>query len=161
MRINRKSKKETKQRVMSIVLVVIMVIVCFGSLLTVKASSESAIQVSNIEDLSKDECEDLFKTLLIAIVNHDINFMNQYVGVFTPECYNDMYQYIQNNDIGSNVISNVTLDFTYPDESSTGDSVVMLNTKVWYDNQTYNNLYLFEFHINSSGDIYGYNIWAY
>lgn len=150
------------KKVLSILLSLSILILSYNLVLKVNANNTlDIVQVENLETMSKNDCEDIMIDLLIAIINNDTSFMYKYIGMFTSDCYDTMYQYISSNDINSSIISNMTLDFTYPDNSSTGDSVMMLNTKVWYDNQSYNLLYLFEFHINSAGDIYGFNVWTY
>lgn len=149
------------KKILSIILSLAIVISLNNMLIVNATNALNVVEVENLETMTKNDCEDIMMTLLTAILNHDTGFMYQYIGLFTSDCYDSMYKYISNNNINSTIISDVTVDFTYPDNSSTGDSVIMLNTKVWYDNQSYNLLYLFEFHINSSGDIYGYNVWTY
>lgn len=82
----------------------------------------------------------------------------------TPEARQRINEFIKNNKINEKSygkLVDTTLDFTYPEDSSTGDTVVMINAKIEYLNGKYNKLYLFEYHINAEGKIYGFNAWVY
>lgn len=98
--------------------------------------------------------------LIHAIVNNKQQFLYDNTTLFDNTAYDKIKDYIQNNFIKGD-IGEVVVDYVESSKSSTGDHVLMVNTKIWYDEQSYNKIYLFELHINSDGDIYGYNVWAY
>lgn len=99
--------------------------------------------------------------ILTAIINKDKKYISENVSLFNSKTYEDMLNFIDNSNIANGEIGDMVVDIVTPNNSTTGDTVLMVNTKIWYNNQAYNQAYLFEFHINSSGDIYGFNIWAY
>jgi hypothetical protein len=151
------SKQKVAARIICIILVLTMVISC----ISVVASAESNPLDKNLNELSSRQVNALIDELVYGIATHDTSVLQNNSGMYATDCYTYLYDYIENNDINSYDISDLTIDYTYPSGSSTGDTVIMANAKVWYDNQTYNMLYLFEFHVDSHGDIYGYNVWLY
>lgn len=124
-----------------------------------------SIQVSasnnNIINMNKTETDKLIVDLIYAAAEGNVNKLNDKALYFESDCFYDMYSFVSDNDIDSNSVGEIVIDFTYPDNSSTGDIVIMANTKIWHNNREYNNAHLFEFHINSNGEIYGFNFWTY
>ena len=59
------------------------------------------------------------------------------------------------------IISEKAIDIVTPQDSETSDTVLMCNIRLSNNENIYNKIYLFEFHINADGKIYGYNIWTY
>ena len=133
--------------------------------ITVYASNDNLLlgvgNIKSLELMSKTECEEAMLEFLHAAVAHNKDYLFTNGSMFNVECYDEVENYIANNNINSNSFSDFVIDFTYPPNSSTGDTVIMFNVKVWYSNNSYNNLYMFEFHVNSAGDIYGFNVWVY
>lgn len=128
-------------------------------------SSESP----NMEEISISKYNQIMGSLVRAINEHDTSWLtdtldSNHVGIFTDECYDEMYQLILNNDFEWEDYLAV-VDVTYPDNSTTNDTVIMVNVQAYYydysDFHDYNQLYLFEFHVNAEGGIYGFNVWAY
>ena len=138
----------------------IILIMCTLSGLDVKATE---MVDNNLEYKSVIECNKFIGNLVDAIVDKDAEFMYNNVSYFENNCYESLKQYLLTNKIADSkyTISNIIIDVTYPENSSTGDTVIMANTKIWYDDSRYNKLYLFEFHVNAIGDIYGFNVWVY
>ena len=116
---------------------------------------------NSIINMNKSETDELIVDLIYASAKGDLNELNDNALYFESDCFYDMYSFISNNDIGSSNIGDIVIDFTYPDNSSTGDVVIMANTKIWYNNGEYNKAYMFEYHINSDGRIYGFTLWVY
>lgn len=116
------------------------------------------IKVDNLEHTSIREVNELFYELTDGIINHNSLVLAN--DIFTPEVKRDLSILLVNNTIGG-TINNVVVDFTYPENSSTGDTVIMVNSKISYEDGKYNKLYLFEYHVNADGKIYGYNMWVY
>lgn len=133
------------------------ILICLILTVEVKATD------NNLELMTKDLCNTHITSIVQSIQEKDISFIQNNLSMFTSSCYNKLSYFIQNNDIGGDVIQQIIIDFTYPNNSSTGDSVIMANTKIGYtqDSLNYNKVYLFEFHVNKDGDIYGFNVWVY
>ena len=115
-------------------------------------------KIDNLEHTSIREVNELFYELTDGIINHNSLVLAN--DIFTPEVKRDLSILLVNNTIGG-TINNVVVDFTYPENSSTGDTVIMVNSKISYEDGKYNKLYLFEYHVNADGKIYGYNMWVY
>lgn len=124
--------------------------------ITVSASSLAAL---NMEEASLSECTQVVEGIVKGILNCDTSFISQNSALFSSTCYDKISKYTCNNGINGRSIDNIVIDFTYPDGSSSGDSVIMANTQIRYTE--YTKLYLFEFHVDGNGDIYGFNAWQY
>lgn len=139
--------------------VVLLIIICMVKV-NVSTASESN-QSIDLNRLNDSRCEQLIKEIVSDIVYEDTESFKQKAGYFTSECYYKLESYIERGSIDSEgIVSNVT-DTVNVNDSATGDTVIMVNLKLGFDNDKYNKLYLIELHINAGGDIYGYNIWAY
>ena len=113
----------------------------------------------NINKMSYSEVNELVSELLMALANNDINTVTKLEPYMNDVVYNGML-----NNCGKSIrgnISDIVIDVVEPKDSSSGDTVLLANVKAWASNQTYNTICLFEFHVNSDGKLYGYNIWAY
>ena len=143
-----------------IMIVIITLIICVStSIYFVKASdNSSSTVVTNLEDTSSDECRNLmFKIIRCSYGAYDLS---QFDYLFTDQAYSAYGVICQNGYIDKpSAVSNLAIDFTYPENSSTGDTVIMANAKMNYSG--YKLLYLYEFHVNSDGKIYGVNVWEY
>lgn len=129
--------------------IILLVITCVS---VVNASENN----TNIEKMNIKEINNLMYNLTDSYIKHNTDTID--TSVFTDNIIGDIINYTNNNNIGGE-IRNIVVDFTYPDNSSTGDTVIMVNTKVKYSE--YDKLYLFEYHINADGKIYGFNAWVY
>ena len=78
---------------------------------------------------------------------------------FEAQAYNSVQKFIDRQSINGSALDSLT-EVTKPNNSSTGDTVIMANYKIDIGNG-YNVVYLFEFHVNSNGKIYGFNAWEY
>lgn len=118
---------------------------------------------NNLEYKSVVDCNKFIGSLVNNIVDNNVEFMYNNTTYFESNCYDSLREYILTNSIVDSkyLISDIIVDVTYPEHSSTGDTVIMANTKIWYNDNQYNKLYLFEFHVNAAGDIYGFNVWVY
>lgn len=143
--------------ILSILIIVAVSAVTLGTL-KVNATSQEKV---NFETMSKTETEQIIRSIVGVTVSKDASWFDANYMYFTNPCFDKIKNYASNNNIIGDVISEVVVDFTYPENSTTGDTVIMANTRVWANGNTVNCVYLFEFHINSDGLIYGYNIWAY
>lgn len=129
--------------------IILLVITCVS---VVNASENNA----NIEKMNIKEINSLMYNLTDSYIKHNTDTID--TSVFTDNIIGDIINYTNSNNIDGE-IRNIVVDFTYPDNSSTGDTVIMVNTKVKYSE--YDKLYLFEYHINADGKIYGFNAWVY
>ena len=114
----------------------------------------------NVEHMTMRESNGMVADIAYGIITNNTSYISNYANYFEPDCYSELYEYTMSNDLQFESIINSVIDFTYPDNSSTGDSVIMCNTKIVYTNN-YTGMCLFEYHINALGKIYGYNIWVY
>lgn len=135
-----------KKAIYSVILTVVLLV------------SSVRVYASNIENMSDSEIEKLGNAVLESVLSRDSKHIENYVNCFTNETLEKLLNYINTNRIYGNIQSTV-IDWVCTSYSSTEDSVMMINVKV--ENNGYNELYLFEFHINAEGKIYGYNVWAY
>lgn len=129
--------------------IILLVITCVS---VVNASENN----TNIEKMNIKEINSLMYNLTDSYIEHNTDTID--TSIFTDNIIGDIINYTNSNNIGGE-IRNIVVDFTYPDNSSTGDTVIMVNTKVKYSE--YDKLYLFEYHINADGKIYGFNAWVY
>lgn len=135
-----------KKAIYSVILTVVLLV------------SSVRVYASNIENMSDSEIEKLGNAVLESVLSRDSKHIENYANCFTNETLEKLLDYINTNRIYGNIQSTV-IDWVHTSYSSTEDSVMMINVKV--ENNGYNELYLFEFHINAEGKIYGYNVWAY
>lgn len=115
-----------------------------------------------IEESTLQESNSIFTDIVEASFSHNETAVNKYRDLFESDVYNRYIEYIQNNNLksGYDKIEECVVDFTYPENSDTGDIVIIVNTKVDYKDG-YNKIYLHEFHINNNNKVYGFNIWVY
>lgn len=143
--------------ILSILIIVTVSVAILG---TIKANATTQDKI-NFETMPKAETEQTIRSIVGVIVSNDASWIDNNYMYFTSPCFDKIKAYASNNNIIGDVISEVVVDFTYPENSTTGDTVIMANTRVWANGNTVNCVYLFEFHVNSEGLIYGYNVWAY
>lgn len=113
----------------------------------------------NLERMDRAKCSSTMQSICSAIINSDEQLLLENTAYFETSAYQSVFNFIEKDSIQGSIIDN-SIEFTYPDKSSTGDSVIMMNYKLSIGNG-YNVIYLFEFHINSNGKIYGFNAWEY
>lgn len=126
------------------------------NILNVDATELKSIDFNTIESR---ECKNEISDVILDILKHDESSLQTKLQYFTNDCFYDVSQYTKNNKVESTIIPELVIDYTTPSNSSTGDTVIMANAKVQY--KSYNKVYLFEFHVNQDGKIYGYNVWIY
>lgn len=113
----------------------------------------------NLEKMNRAQCNSVMQGIGTAIVNSDNQQLQNYSTYFETSAYKLVFNFIERKSVDGS-IKDSTIEFTYPNMSSTGDSVVMINYKLLIGSG-HNVLYLFEFHINDTGKIYGFNAWEY
>ena len=134
-------------------------IMCLAIISLSSIHAEASSNVISLEKTTLSQCKDTMTNIINAVIEKDSNKLSEYSNLFVFDSFDKLSKYTTNNGINCDSMSSIAIDFTYPDNSSTGDTVIMCNTKLEYSN--YNKLYLFEFHVNKDGLIYGYNIWQY
>lgn len=115
--------------------------------------------IDEFDMASSSKCQDQVTELIEAIITGDNAELDKFQHVIPSTILKEMKGYASNNNIDSTVFSDKSIEFINADNSSTEDTVIMANAKLYY--KDYNKLYLFEFHMNESGSIYGYNIWQW
>lgn len=116
----------------------------------------------DLETKNSSELNRTMEFIINSILSKDTTYIQDNQSMFTVDCFNRLNNYINNLDtIQSDGILEKRIDRIYPNNSSTKDCVIMANIKLSYNQSEYNNLYLYEFHVNAEGQIYGYNIWVY
>ena len=135
--------------------IVAMVIITINALILTKTTSADN-QHTNIEKMTKTEMSNSIMSIIeSAITSNDTELLN-YKDLFTEDCLEKYRRNVVNTNIITGIISEKAIDIVTPQDSETSDTVLMCNIE-----NIYNKIYLFEFHINADGKIYGYNIWAY
>lgn len=129
---------------------------------TAKAQKQADESFKSLEEYSLKEVSEFSSGFVKSILTKDITFIEENKQIFHTNVLDRIENYVETNDINcSDIKGNIVADFTYPENSSTGDSVMMINAKLNCAGSNYNKMYLFELHIDANGKIYGYNIWVY
>lgn len=144
-----------KKNITNIILVMILCITMSFN------SYASETKVSSLEQMDMTECNNFVMQLVLDILNNKTDFIENNTAYFTENEYNEFKSYANSNKIMGDKIGQLVIDTTYPNNSSTADTVIMANIKVLSDDQACNMIYLLELHINRDGKIYGHNIWVY
>ncbi|MBO5388940.1 MAG: hypothetical protein J6A59_12590 [Lachnospiraceae bacterium] len=114
----------------------------------------------NFETLTYREQSQIILDIVTSVSQGVTDGIENSAPYMTEQVYTDLVN-DSNDKVIQGSIGQLAVDTIDIINSSTGDTVVMANIKVWSQAQTYNNLYLYEFHINKDGKIYGYNLWVY
>lgn len=114
----------------------------------------------NFELLTYKEQSQIVLDIITSVSQGDIDGIESSAPYMTEQVYIDLTKDSSTKIMQGN-IGQLAVDVIDVESSSTGDTVIMANAKVWTLAQTYNNLYLYEFHVNRDGKIYGYNLWVY
>lgn len=152
-----------KKTIYSIIIALSLIVCCtpinvFASSDKSDKSEKSEISTENIEDMTYLECKQVADYMISDIIAGRNENLSTYEKLFTEDAITEFLSYIDKSNV-KGTVSSVVIDWVYPEYSSSEDSVMFINYKV-YDG-SYNNVYLLELHINKSGKIYGYNVWAY
>lgn len=139
--------------------IVAMVIITITALILTKTTSADN-QHTNIEKMTKTEMSNSIMSIIEStITSNDTELLN-YKDLFTEDCLEKYRRNVVNTNIITGIVSEKAIDIVTPQDSETSDTVLMCNIRL-SNNNIYNKIYLFEFHINADGKIYGYNVWAY
>jgi hypothetical protein len=140
--------------------IVAMVIITITALILTKTTSADN-QHTNIEKMTKTEMSNSIMSIIEStITSNDTELLN-YKDLFTEDCLEKYRRNVVNTNIITGIISEKAIDIVTPQDSETSDTVLMCNIRLSNNENIYNKIYLFEFHINADGKIYGYNIWTY
>lgn len=144
-----------KKTIISIMLVLILMT---NNVVYASDKKEDA-NTNNLETMDDIKRADIIYDIIESILEHDISRLNKNNKYITDDTYNILSSYVLANTIGTGNISDYMIDTSGVSQSSTVDYVILANLKINYEEN--NMMYLFEFHINANGLIYGYNIWVY
>lgn len=133
-----------------------IVIILLALIISIIPANASEI---NLETMSRAECNNIITKITNDILESNEDSLITSKEYIEDAAYRSMYNFIENHT-NKYTISERLIEFTYPENSDTGDDVIMVNCKVPIENK-YNIIYLFEFHVNKGGKIYGCNIWQY
>ena len=135
-----------------------MILITIMLTLSIKANaSEYTVNTIKLDSCTQSELVEFGYNIAEHYIN-GTNIDSKYIELLSADVNREIDSIKNTNNMK---ISNIVVDRIYPDKSTTGDTVLMVNIKAWDQEQTYNNLYLMELHVNRDGKIYGYNIWAY
>lgn len=156
-----------KNKIIALVLVSLISIQSFPtSIFASEQSTAEAIQSAksydgndNFEESSQYKVNNMILDLVKSTVNGDTSFVYNNITMFAGDTLSQYCDAINKVKFGSNIIKKYTIEETLPANSSTGDTVIMANVTLDCGSET--EAWLFEYHINLDGDIYGFNIWAY
>lgn len=141
------------------VLVAIVAIVMTSLVLTKTANADN--QPTNIEKMTETEMNNSIMSIIDSAINNNDNELLDYKDLFTEDCLEKYRKNVVNTNLVTGIVSEKAIDIVTPQDSETSDTVLMCNIRLSNNNNIYNKIYLFEFHINADGKIYGYNVWAY
>lgn len=161
MRIANRLNKAKGKIVISLVTILLLTMTMFTIAKASNSNEDNTQTNNNLETMTYVDRNEHIRNIVKAICNSDNNYILNNTYLFTEDVYDDLLKYTENNNINSNDIGDTVIDSVDVKNSDTGDYVIMANTKIWYEDQQYNKLYLFEFHVNYEGRIYGYNVWVY
>ena len=143
------------------IVVIILGITIIGKFKKEDEEPKQEKEMTSLWDMTIDEQKEFAKDLTIAVVENSFSNIKSKTYLLDTQCYYDLTKYGFSSGIADGNISEITVDYIDAENSSTKDTVIFCNTKVWFENKSYNLVYTFEYHINSDGYIYGYNIWAH
>lgn len=118
-------------------------------------------QHTNIEKMTMNEMNSSIMGIISSAIDSNDTELLNYKDLFTEDCLEKYRRNIVNTNLITGILSEKAIDIVKPQDSETSDTVLMCNIRLCNNENIYNKIYLFEFHINTDGKIYGYNIWAY
>jgi len=127
--------------------------------LTTSLSIPVNADYKSIEIMTREEKDSTIESLIRSLYSGNQEEFMKISPLFTSDCYYEISDYISSGGIGNGAITNIVTDYIEVINSSDVDYVEMINIKVNRGNSEY--LYLLEFHVDYSGEIYGFNIWQY
>lgn len=148
-----------KNKIKVYVIVTMLITAITALILTKTASADT--QHTNIEKMTKTEMSNSIMNIIDSAINSNDNELLNYKDLFTEDCLEKYRRNVVNNNIITGIVSEKAIDIVTPQDSETSDTVLMCNIRLSNNENIYNKIYLFEFHINADGKIYGYNIWTY
>lgn len=143
-----------------IILVIAMIFCSLATASVTTAYAEKSKQ-TNIEKMTQKEMQSTITDLIDAAINHKNNKIVEYKDLFTEDALKQFRKNIVSKEIINGDISEKAIDIVTPDNSDTFDTVLMCNIRLTNNSNQYNNICMFEFHINKDGKIYGCNVWTY
>ena len=153
-----------KMKYVLIAIIIVVISVAFISKCSNKSESDTKDNnnsASNILEMTVEEQKILARDLVKAIANNDFSKIKNKVYLLDSQCYYELTRYASSSKMSSGNISEIVVENIPVEKSSTADDVLICNTKIWFDDASYNMIYTFEFHIDAKGFIYGYNIWVH
>lgn len=114
----------------------------------------------NLGQMNYNAMNKIITDIVTGVNEGSVEKVEHYAMYMTSDVYEGLTRDI-NDKFLSGSIGTIAIDTITVDNSSDYDDVIMVNIKVWSEGQTYNKLYLYEFHVNKDGKIYGYNAWLY
>lgn len=143
---------KTYKKITYIILITIMLTLSIET-----NASEYVVNTIKLDRCTQSELVEFGYNIAEHYIN-GVDIDNKYIELLSVDVNREINSIKNTNNMK---ISNIVVDRIYPDKSTTGDTVLMVNIKAWDQEQTYNNLYMMELHVNRDGKIYGYNIWTY
>lgn len=140
--------------------IIAMLVITITTLVLTKTASADT-EHTNIEKMTKTEMNNSIMSIINSAIDSDDSELLDHKDLFTDDCLEKYRKNVVNTNLVTGIISEKAIDIVTPQDSETSDTVLMCNIRLSNNKNIYNNIYLFEFHINADGKIYGYNIWAY
>ena len=148
-----------KNKIKVYVIVTMLITAITALILTKTASADT--QHTNIEKMTKTEMSNSIMNIIDSAINSNDNELLNYKDLFTEDCLEKYRRNVVNTNIITGIVSEKAIDIVTPDNSDTFDTVLMCNIRITNSSNQYNNICMFEFHINKDGKIYGCNVWTY
>lgn len=119
--------------------------------------------VGRFMNLEEDDCDKEAKKLVTAIMTGDTGTITANAELFKSGTYDTVMEITNEHSehFINGKVKSITTEYAYAYYTSTGDQVMMVTVKVLDESQSYNCMYLFEFHQDFDGVIYGFNLWAF
>lgn len=152
-------KIKSKLKIIITITLVIMTGIFYSQINTVKAN-ENKLRTTNVEKMNTDEVRKMTDDIISGILENDASSISKYSQCLTSEVDSQLNKYTANNNLKGSIIERI-IDYIDTKNSDTEDYVIMVNTRLQLAKAGYNELVMFEFHVNKDGKIYGYNVWAY
>lgn len=151
--------------------VLIAVIFTLSVVIAVRASEQTKAQEGVIEVVVKYEMqneitetafdlEQITRDIISESINLNALNSNRYGVSFTSDMNKKLYGTSTLDAIYNSKIIELESHYIIPENSSSGDVVIILDTRMINpNNQEF--LVMFEYHLNSNKEVYGMNTWVY
>jgi len=150
-----------KLKLASILVVISILLISLPVKATEGATRENTgLSTNDVTKMTQEEYTYVFTELARDVLEKQAVATDIYYNSFTQECVFNYADYVIENTLKGKSITERSVEYVTPDNSGTGDTVIMVNLKTTFIKQ-YNMCYLFEYHIDTNGKISSFKVWQY